>query len=238
MRFSKRDHQTWFILFARQLTNVERFACQEFKEGFAKLNLSPNRIPTLADLNQRITPTTGWKVTRTPSRYMTRQEWFTAFTRKEFPITGYIRGSNELDFTPEPDIFHDVFGHQPFMTLPQYVEIFEMFALAWPKAKSELQRRAIGRLAWFGYEFGLIREEGKLKAFGAGLLSSFSEIKNIADPKIPKREFTVENVIQGHKPDGTRVGDRVYGVTENTELFVFGSLNHLKSELASYFITL
>lgn len=238
MKFSKQDHQTWSTLFARQHQNVEKFACQEFKDGFTKLNLTADKIPSLLELNCKITPRTGWKVTRTTSRYMTRKEWFTALTRKQFPITGYIRSQAELDFTPEPDIFHDVFGHQPFMTLPQYVEIFDMFATAWPKAKTDEQKRDIGRLAWFGYEFGVIKEKGKPKAFGAGFLSSFSEIQNITNKQIPKKEFTVENVIAGHKPDGTRVGDRVYGVTKNSELFVFDSLDHLKSELRRFFNTL
>ena len=165
-------------------------------------------------------------------------EWFTALSNKEFPITSYIRDQKELDFTPEPDIFHDIFGHQPFMCIPEYVEIFNMFASAYSKTKTDQQRRDIGRLAWFGYEFGLIKEEDEIKAFGAGLLSSFSEIQNINSDSIPKKQFSIENVLAGHKPGGNRIGDRVYGVTENTELFVFNSLNHLKSELARYFDSL
>ncbi len=169
---------------------------------------------------------------------MTCLEWFTALTRRHFPITGYTRAQEELDFTPEPDIFHDIFGHQPFMTLPLYTEIFDMFGVAYAKAKTDQQKRDLGRLAWFGYEFGLVRENGELKAFGAGLLSSFSEIQNVNASSVLKRPFRVEDVIAGKKPDSRREGDRVYGVVENTELFVLDSLEHYKKELARYFKSL
>jgi len=236
--FTTNQHHIWEILFERQMPNVAKFACREFLEGFELLQLSPKQIPSLTQLNRQITPRTGWTVTRTNSRYMTRAEWFTALSRKHFPITGYIRTQAELDFTPEPDIFHDVFGHQPFMTLPKYVEIFDLFGQAYKKAKTDQQKKDLGRLAWFGYEFGLIQENGELKAFGAGLLSSLSEIQSIDSPDIIKRPFVVEDVIAGRKPDGHREGDRVYGVTENTELFVLDSLDHYKRELTRYFQSL
>lgn len=238
MNFTADQHHTWELLFKRQVPLAQHFASSHFHKGFKLLQMASDHIPSLTQLNTQITPRTGWTVTTTQSRYMTRQEWFTALIHRQFPITTYIRNQSELDFTPEPDIFHDIFGHQPFMTLPEYTEIFDTFGVAYAKATTDQQKRNLGRLAWFGYEFGVIREHGQLKWFGAGALSSFSEIQNLANPAIPKKPFTIANVIAGHKPDGKRVGDRVYGVTKNSELFVFDSLDHLKSELDRYFATL
>lgn len=234
MAFTTNNHATWRTLCHRQLPHIAEFACRAYLEGFVRLHMPLNHIPSPRELNQEITPASGWQVTRTQSRYMTRMEWFTALQNRQFPITGYIRGTNELDFTPEPDIFHDVFGHQPYMTLPDFTELFDLFAQGYKKCQTDQHRRDLGRLAWFGYEFGLMRENGELKAFGAGLLSSFGEIQNLHAPHILKKPFTVEGVLQGAKPDGTRTGDRVTGVTMNNELFVLESLAHYKQELTRY----
>jgi phenylalanine-4-hydroxylase len=110
------------------------------------------------------------------------------------------------------------------MALRRYAELQEMFAPTFQRANKE-QRENIKRLAWFSTEFGLIRQNGELKVFGTGLLSSIGEIENVMSRKVPIMSFTIENVLNYDKA--------IYNFNE--ALFAFDSLTDLKSELASYF---
>ena len=130
VEFTAEQHEIWRALFARQQQQVHEYACNEYLDGAANLQLPLDRIPSVQWLNERITPRTGWKTLRTRVRYSDAVQWYNHFARREFLVTDYVRTADELDFTPEPDMFHDVFGHLPYFTLKRYVEIQEMFAPA------------------------------------------------------------------------------------------------------------
>lgn len=221
-----RDEQDriWETLFQRQLRRVEEYACQAYLEGAARLKLPHDRVPELDELNAVITPATGWTTARTTVRYSDAVPWYRAFARKQFLVTDYMRDWSELEFTPEPDMFHDIFGHLPFMTLKAYADLQEMFAPAFLHADG-VQREHIKRLAWFSTEFGMILEHGSPRVFGAGLISSIGEIENVMAGHVPLLPFTVQNVIDHNKA--------IYSF--NDALFVFEDLNSLKAELAAYF---
>ena len=225
VEFSEDQHDIWRTLYGLQVPKVKKYACREYLEGFEILKLPEDRIPSTRLLNDQITPRTGWRTVRTKVRYSDAVQWYAHFARKEFLITDYVRSREELDFTPEPDMFHDVFGHLPYFTLPQYVEIQEMFAPAFHRAKTDEQRENIKRLAWFSTEFGLIREEGELKVFGTGLISSKGEMEHVLAGNTPLMEFKVETIVRFDKAIWSY----------NNQLFVFDSLSALKQELACYF---
>lgn len=227
IQFDEDTHKIWATLYERQLPNVQEHASRHYLEGFELLGMPAKRIPTLPELNAVITPRTSWRTVRTAVRYSDAVPWYHHFARRQFLITDYMRGRHELDFTPEPDMFHDIFGHLPFMVLPAYTELQEMFAPAFLRADDE-QRENIKRLAWFSTEFGLIREDRELKVFGAGLISSHGEIGHIMAGNTPVRPFTVENVINYEKA--------IY--TYNEVLFEFESIEALKAELARYLSTI
>jgi phenylalanine-4-hydroxylase len=226
--FTPEQHKTWAELYRRQLPRVRRHACAEYLEGFEILGLAPEEVPTVDDLNAKITPATGWEVVRTAVRYTDSTEWYRQFDQKHFLITDYMRSWDELDWTPEPDMFHDVFGHLPFMVLPDYARMQEMFAPAYLRATTEEQRENIKRLAWFSAEFGLIREGGDTKIFGTGLMSGGDEMEKAATGVTERREFTIDNVLTRDK-----------AVNEQNEvLFVFDSLEAVTAQLAGYFDTI
>ncbi len=224
MAFSEEQNAVWRELYTRQLPNVQQFACREYLEGFELLRLPSDAIPQLKDLNAVIAPRTGWSTVRTTVRYSDAVPWYHHFAKRQFLITDYMRGRHELDFTPEPDMFHDIFGHLPFMALPQYTALQDLFAPAFLRA-TDAQRENIKRLAWFSTEFGLIREQGEIKILGAGLISSFGEIQHVMAGNTPVRPFSVANVIGYEKA--------IY--TFNEVLFVIESIEQLMAELASYF---
>lgn len=224
MEFSDELHNIWQALYQKQLPGIQAYACADYQRGFELLELPPDRIPTLSYLNTRITPRTGWRVERTSVRYTDAVPWYHKFNQRIFLVTDYMRSREELAWTPEPDMFHDIFGHLPFMTLSHYTELQEMFAPAFLSANAE-QRENIKRLAWFSTEFGLIRENGKLKIFGAGLMSGNAEMANVVEGKVPVQDYTIENVILHNK-----------AVWEhNAILFAFDSIEQVKRELRRYF---
>jgi len=223
--FSEDQHKLWAELYKRLRPRVLRGACAEFNEGFERLALPADRIPSVQELNDQITPRVSWTVERTPVRYSDANEWYGKFNRRIFIITDYMRSWEEIDWTPEPDMFHDIFGHLPFMTLRRYAAVQQLFAPAFLAAKTDEQRDNIKRLAWFSMEFGLIREKGERKLFGAGLISGASELDNSLGDKMHVEPFTIENVI-GH--------DKAVW-EQNSILFEFESVAALEVELRRYF---
>lgn len=227
MEFTPDQHAIWSKLYERQLGRVQQHACQEYQEGFAILELPADRIPDLSFLNQRITPRTGWRIVRTAVRYSDAVPWYAHFAKRQFLITYYMRGWNEIDFTPEPDMFNDIFGHLPFMTLPRYTALQELFAPAFQRASPE-QREDIKRLAWFSTEFGLIREDGRIKLFGAGLISSSGELEHVLAGKVPLLPFDVQTIVNYDKAIWSY----------NSQLFVIESLEEVKAQLKRHFDTI
>jgi phenylalanine-4-hydroxylase len=176
--FSGEQHAIWADLFegVNQPYLMEHI-CQEYKDGFAMLELDPHRIPTVAHLNEHITPRTGWRIERTVVRYTLADDWYKKFAQRTFLITDYLRTRDQLEFTPEPDMFHDIFGHLPYLTMDFYARIEDKFAPAYLKA-TEDEKEVIKRLAWYSTEFGLVMENNRFKIFGAGIISGRSELAN------------------------------------------------------------
>ncbi len=226
--FTDDQHAIWTELFRRQVPRVEKWAASEYLDGFDRLQMPPDRIPSLAFLNSKITPATGWTIVRTDVRYSDPDAWYEQFAKKNFMITNYMRSWEEIDWTPEPDMFHDIFGHLPFMTLPEYGQLQEMFAPTYLRCQTQDQKDNIDRLAWFSTEFGIKIENGERKIFGTGLMSGGDEMERAANGVTPLERFTIENVIQHDK-----------AVDEmNPTLFWFETMDELKAELASYFDTI
>lgn len=176
--FSEEQHAIWADLFAGiHQTYLMEHLCREYKTGFGLLELDPKHIPTVAHLNERITPRTGWHIERTMVRYTLADDWYKKFAQRIFLITDYLRTRDQMEFTPEPDMFHDIFGHLPYLTMDFYARIEDKFAPAYMKATQD-EKEVIKRLAWYSTEFGLVMEENRVKVFGAGIISGRAEFAN------------------------------------------------------------
>ncbi len=176
--FTEEQHAIWADLYAgiHQPYLLEH-VCKEYLTGLSNLKLDPRRIPTVKHLNEQITPRTGWRIERTAVRYTLADDWYAKFAKRIFLITDYLRTRDQMEFTPEPDMFHDIFGHLPFLTQDFYAKIEDKFAPAYMKATPE-EREVIKRLAWYSTEFGLVIQENRIKIFGAGIISGRSEYAN------------------------------------------------------------
>src|SRR5689334_12109676 len=176
--FSEEQHRIWADLFAGiYQPYLMEHLCQQWKEGLALLELDPDHIPTVAHLNDRITPRTGWQIERTVVRYTLADDWYKKFSQRIFLITDYLRTRDQMEFTPEPDMFHDIVGHLPYLTMEFYARIEDKFAPAYIKATQD-EREVIKRLAWYSTEFGVVIEDNRFKVFGAGTISGRAELAN------------------------------------------------------------
>jgi len=176
--FTDEQHAIWADLFAGiyQPSLLEHI-CQEYKDGFELLQLDPQHIPSVAYLNERISPRTGWRIERTAVRYTLADDWYEKFAQRIFLITDYLRTRDQMEFTPEPDMFHAIVGHLPYLTMHFYARIEDKFAPAYKKA-TQAEKEVIKRLAWYSTEFGLVMEDNRFKVFGAGIISGRAELAN------------------------------------------------------------
>ena len=176
--YPEEQHNIWEDLFSGIFRpQFLEHICQQYKDGFEMLELESQQIPSLAYLNGRIQPRTGWRIERTAVRYTQADDWYLKFDQRVFLITDYLRSRDQIEFTPEPDIFHDIFGHLPYLALDFYARIEDKFAPAYLNATQD-EKEVIKRLAWYSTEFGLVIQENRFKVFGAGIISSRAELAN------------------------------------------------------------
>ena len=191
--YSEEEQSNWKFLYNRQMQFLTGRACEEYIEGANKLNLFSDKIPHLKDLSHIFFNSTGWKVARVPG-LIHEQNFFELLRRKVFPSTDYIRKKEELDYTPAPDLFHDIFGHMPLLTNNSFASFYQMFGEAALKAEG-INRTYLETFHWFTVEFGLIRKTEGMRIYGAGIVSSHGEVQNALSGNVEVKEFVPEEII-------------------------------------------
>jgi phenylalanine-4-hydroxylase len=196
-QYTPENHEAWCNLYSRMLPKWELYANPHFLKGIQALSLNPDRIPRLNDVNHFLQPLTGFRA-RAVSGYVPAFQFFDCLRQREFPTTVTIRRADQLDYLPEPDIFHDIAGHVPMHTDPHFAETLVRFGecartaaqLNVPPQELTSIIRALARFFWFTIEFGLMRAtpgERALKVYGSGLLSSFGEIQHAIESNAVQR---------------------------------------------------
>lgn len=177
--YTAEETDIWRILFTRQMKTLHPFACQAYLDGQSKLGFSPDAVPQVIDIDAHLRKLTGAGV-QPVAALIPQDEFSTLLKNRRFPVATFIRRREHLDYIEEPDIFHEVFGHCPMLAHPdfcRFMERFGAFALSLPKPMI----KRLFRLWWFTVEFGMIAEDGQMKAFGAGIMSSPSEAAHARD---------------------------------------------------------
>ena len=145
-----------------------------------------DRIPRFEDINTRLKKTTGWEIVGVPG-LIPEVPFFTLLANRKFPVTDWIRTPEEFDYIVEPDIFHDLFGHVPLLFNPVFADYVQRYGQGGLKAHGLGACEMLSRLYWYTIEFGLIREAGGLRAYGAGILSSAGELPYAVQSPEPQR---------------------------------------------------
>lgn len=194
--YTEENHDTWQILYDRQMEYLQDHASRVYLAGARAIELQRRRIPELATINARLGPRTGWQSRAVPG-FLPAGAFFACLARREFPTTIVIRPRESMDYLPEPDIFHDIFGHVPLHADPTFGSFLQTFGQAASETDDPLHTRALGRLFWFTVEFGLIDEGGGLKVYGSGLLSSPGESRHCLETDaVQRRPFNLEEVCE------------------------------------------
>jgi phenylalanine-4-hydroxylase len=198
-RYSEENHAVWRELYDRRWTVLEEQASNVFLSGIRTLNMTRDRVPKLdgeGGINTFLKPLTGWQSRPVPG-YLPQKAFFACLSRREFPTTITVRPREQMDYLPEPDIFHDVFGHVPLHADPVFADFLQTYGRAALLCNDEEHIKRLGRLFWFTVEFGLIREDNRVKIYGSGLISSHAESDyalNSAKPE--RRPFDLERVCE------------------------------------------
>lgn len=194
--YSGEDHRVWDLLFARQQGRLAGRAVRAFEEGLEILRLSRPGIPDFDELNERLFARTGWTVVAVPG-LLPDEIFFRHLSRRQFPAGNFIRSACQLDYLEEPDVFHDVFGHVPMLTNPRVADVLQMLGVHGLEALASGNLHRLSRLYWYTIEFGLAREEGALKIYGAGLASSFGEAGfALEDATVARHTFDLQRVLR------------------------------------------
>src|ERR1700736_3921542 len=119
-------HEVWAELVRRRWPQIEAYACKEYLEGYEVIGLQENRLPTLSDISARLKPRTGWRTTPV-SGFLPSEAFFEMLAARMFPTTTWLRGRDSLEYIPEPDIFHDVFGHVPMHAHPVFADFLQHY---------------------------------------------------------------------------------------------------------------
>lgn len=194
-RFTAEDHRVWDLLFARQQQMLSGRVVRAFEEGLDILRLSKPGIPDLSELNERLFARTGWTVVSVPG-LIPDDIFFDHLSQRRFPAGNFIRSAAQLDYLEEPDVFHDVFGHVPLLAQPAVADFMQRLGALGLRALERGALEMLGRLYWYTVEFGLAREDGALKIYGAGIASSFGESRFALESPVPQcPAFDIEQVL-------------------------------------------
>lgn len=194
-KYTPTHQATWLLLYDRQLAAVKQFAYSGFLQGLKKLDFSRHAIPNFDAVNFRLYPLTGWKIYAVPG-LIENDFFFEQMYVKKFGATTWIRTPEQIDYLEEPDMFHDVFGHIPLLADPAIANyLFALASIANKYITNEEVIEMIARLYWYTIEFGLVKENDKLKIYGAGILSSIAETQFCFSKKATLKPFDLEKII-------------------------------------------
>jgi phenylalanine-4-hydroxylase len=195
--YTEEQHAVWAELVGRVFPELERHAAHAYLEGFDIIGLQRDRLPNLESISARLEPRTGWNSTPV-NGFLPAPAFFEMLASRNFPTTTWLRSRDSLEYTPEPDIFHDVFGHVPMHAHKVFADFLEHYGRVCAGISDLACLEKLGRLFWYTVEFGLIREGSETKVYGSGLISSHGECLNVTSGHCAIHDFSLDEVL--HTP--------------------------------------
>lgn len=192
--YTPEQHDVWRELVSRRLPQLHEHACAEYLDGFHQIGLQADQLPDLTAVSRRLQPRTGWQSTPV-SGFLPADAFFEMLAARMFPTTTWIRSRESMEYTPEPDIFHDVFGHVPMHAHPVFADFLEHYGKVCAALTDQNALERMGRLFWFTVEFGVMHQDGKIKVYGSGLISSHGECTHVVNGGPEIRDFNLDQVL-------------------------------------------
>jgi phenylalanine-4-hydroxylase len=223
VEYTPEEDEVWRVVSHELGRKHERYACRAYREGARAVTLPTERVPQLREVDERVHGLTGFHIEPVPGLVPTRQ-FYGALAERTFLSTQYIRHHSVPFYTPEPDIVHEIIGHANMLGNPVFADLYELAGQASLRAADRddaLER--FSRVFWFTLEFGVVWEDGELRAYGAGLLSSYGEIEEFRAAEI--RPWDLE-----------QMGTLDYDITRyQPVLFAAASFDEMVSDLGDFF---
>jgi phenylalanine-4-hydroxylase len=218
--YTERENEIWRTVCRELAPKHEALACRAFNEAKAALDLPADHVPQLDEVTARLAPLTGFSF-HPAAGLVPLDEFYGSLADRVFHSTQYLRHHSAPLYTPEPDLVHEVIGHGNLLADPTIAEVKRLAGEAARRCETAEGLQYVADVFWFTIEFGVMWEEGELRAYGAGLLSSFGEIDEFRGADIRPLDFhamaTLEYDITHYQPilfavDGmAELADRVGG---------------------------
>jgi len=194
--YTEEDFQVWNILYERQIVNLPKAASIAYLNGIKEIDFTADKIANFEEANKVLTKSTGWAIQVVPG-LIDDDLFFGLLHNRRFPSSTWLRKMEQLDYLEEPDMFHDAFAHMPLLTNQPYVDFLEKLSgIALKHIDNKWAIQLLSRIYWFTIEFGLIREDGEVKIYGAGILSSAGETKFSLSEEPSHYEYNVEKIMR------------------------------------------
>jgi len=253
------ENRIWAELYQDLEFLLDQYASSEYLLGLRALPIPNNMFPNFGAISPLIENSTGWTLLSVAG-FLDEELFFDINKKRQFPVTEIIRKSPRFDekysgidiknnkgYTPEPDIFHDIQAHVPFLMNKNYAQfMWEVGVLGDEIIKNsrdlgpELVTHNLKRLqnfAWWTYEYGLLKNTGETDRFrrvnndieyeiyGAGIISSFDEVTNVVECAKSKSDrsrflpYDIEEIAMTCF-DYSNIQDRYYVIESMTDLYI------------------
>ena len=222
--YTETENEIWRTVSRELRSRHEKYACREFLEAKAALGLPEDRVPQLDEVTDRLAPLTGFRY-HPAAGLVPLREFYGSLADRVFHSTQYVRHPSEPLYTPEPDIVHEVIGHGNMLASPRFAEIKRLAGEAARRVQTDEALQFVADVFWFTLEFGVVWEDGELRAYGAGILSSYGEIEEFRGTEIRALDFGEMGTIE-------------YDITKyQPVLYAAESMEHLVEAVGGFFAT-
>lgn len=181
--YTVEEHQVWQSVWQALKPAHEAHACVEYQRCVRRLELPPDRIPQLREVNEKVQAISGFRLEPVAGLVEPRV-FLESLATGTFLCTQYIRHHSTPLYTPEPDVVHEIVGHAVSLASKRLAELNRLFGNAVKRTSSLEDLNRLSRIYWFTIEFGVVRENGVVKAYGTGLLSSAGELEAMSKAEL------------------------------------------------------
>src|SRR6266705_7019180 len=178
--YTPAEHQVWRTIWEALQPAHRKHACAEYLASVQRLSFASDRIPQLREVNEKVQAISGFRLEPVAGLVQPRV-FLENLANGVFLCTQYIRHHSTPLYTPEPDVVHEIVGHGVTLASERLAELNRLFGQAVKRRTQPEALEQLSRIYWFTIEFGVLRENGSLKAYGTGLLSSAGELKEMRE---------------------------------------------------------
>ncbi len=220
--YTEEEDEVWAVVCRELAVLHQSLACEQYLEGAEALKLPSDHVPQLDEVSAQLKQLTGFRYAPAAGLVELRT-FYESLADSLFHSTQYVRHHSVPLYTPEPDVIHEVVGHGNCLAHPRFAALYRSAGEAARRVKTTEALEFVSKVFWFSLEFGVMREAGVVKTYGAGLLSSYGEIQEIANADLRPLDIS-------------RMGVQTYDITHYQPLlFCAESFNEIEDVVGGFF---